>query len=317
MIVSHARTIEGTVRKDSTTRRDARASRNERKVSEKERLRGEVRRLKNLKREEIRAKMAQIAQVGGLAGADAIAAADLNSEFDPVAHDKLMSRMYDEQYYSGVLLDENGEELSKPEFGDLDDEVNEALGKATETEGGAADDSERFKKIRAAMLSASSSKGPQFEGDQGDDIDDEWEADGDEDEDEETGAQGADGDEGNNEGNKFSKRASKRWKKELMEKMDEYYALDAEDFIDDVPCRFKYKEVAPSMFGLSTKDILEMSDRQLTQVRPWAFPKSGHLRLMRCMDCSNGKRLTTTISAPENKTICPLYENRPSRDGRD
>ena len=140
MIVSHARTIEGTVRKDSTTRRDARASRNERKVSEKERLRGEVRRLKNLKREEIRAKMAQIAQVGGLAGADAIAAADLNSEFDPVAHDKLMSRMYDEQYYSGVLLDENGEELSKPEFGDLDDEVNEALGKATETEGGAADD---------------------------------------------------------------------------------------------------------------------------------------------------------------------------------
>lgn len=271
-IVSHARTIEGTVRKESSTRRDARASRKERKMSEKERLRAEVRRLKNLKREEIRAKMAQIAQVGGLAGADAVAAADLNAEFDPDAHDKLMSQMYDDQYYSGVLLDEHGEELAKPAFGDLDDEVNDLLGKATEEEGGAAEESEKFKKVREAMMNSNSK--PQFEGDQGDDIDDDWEdeeGDGDDDGDEEDGDGDGDrdGDGANpNQGNKFSKRASKRWKKELLAKMDEYYKLDAEDFIDDVPCRFKYKEVAPSMFGLSTKDILHMSDRDLTQIVP-------------------------------------------------
>ena len=53
-----------------------------------------------------------------------------------------------------------------------------------------------------------------------------------------------------------------------MAKMEEYYKLDAEDFIDDMPCRFKYKQVAPSMYGLSTKEMLAMTDRQLTQIMP-------------------------------------------------
>ena len=35
-----------------------------------------------------------------------------------------------------------------------------------------------------------------------------------------------------------------------------------------MPCRFKYKQVAPSMYGLSTKEMLAMSDRQLTQIMP-------------------------------------------------
>ena len=290
VIQSHARTIEGTVRKEKTSRRDARNARNERKLSEKERLRAEVRRLKNLKREEIRAKMAQIAAVGGLAGAEAVAAADLNSEFDPEKHDAAMAAMYGEQYYEGVLVDEEGEELVKPEFGDLDEEVNALLGAATETEGGAADESEKFKKVREAML-ARSANGT-FEGDAGDDIDDDDDDEDDDDDDGgvyDAGAEDEDDDDipakgethangvtsaragsepDSQTGNKFSKRAAKRWKKELLAKMDEYYALDAEDFIDDVPCRFKYKEVAPSMYGLTTKEILSMSDKQLTQIVP-------------------------------------------------
>jgi protein KRI1 len=52
-IVSHARRIEGTVRREKTGRRDQREQRKERKLSEKERLKAEVRRLKNLKRQEI------------------------------------------------------------------------------------------------------------------------------------------------------------------------------------------------------------------------------------------------------------------------
>ena len=93
-IVSHARRIEGTVRREKTTRRDKREDRKERKMSEKEKLKAEVRRLKNLKRQEIQEKMKQIASVGGLAGADAVKAANLTAEFDPEEHDKLMSAMY-------------------------------------------------------------------------------------------------------------------------------------------------------------------------------------------------------------------------------
>ncbi len=48
--------------------------------------------------------------------------------------------------------------------------------------------------------------------------------------------------------------------------MDEYYKLDAEDFIGDVPTRFAYTELAPKMFGLTTRDILQMDDKSLNQI---------------------------------------------------
>ena len=270
-IVSHARRIEGTVRREDTSRRDKRRERKERKLAEKERLKAEVRRLKNLKREEIQRKMAQIASVGGLAGAEAVAAANLNKEFDPEEHDRLMAQMYNEEYYEAGP-DEDEEELEKPVFGDLDEEVAALVGKGgVDGAGSAAVGNERLAKLRDALTATGSGRVD----DGGDDIDDE-DDDAEDEEDDFDGSDdgsdeeaGSDGDEeAPNAGNKFSKRAAKRWKKELMAKMEEYYKLDAEDFIDDMPCRFKYKQVAPSMYGLNTKEILAMTDKQLTQIMP-------------------------------------------------
>ncbi|KAL0235234.1 hypothetical protein GEMRC1_001816 [Eukaryota sp. GEM-RC1] len=52
---------------------------------------------------------------------------------------------------------------------------------------------------------------------------------------------------------------------EIERLLDQYYALDYEDVVGDVKCRFKYKNVEPDDFGLDVLDILTSTSEELNR----------------------------------------------------
>ena len=105
-IQTYARNIEGSMRREESSRKEQRKAAKERKALEKVQKAEELKRLKNLKMAEIKKKLEKITKGKSSVKVEEIAD-DFEGDFDPEKHDKMMQKL---------VADEEAEEDEKPVF---------------------------------------------------------------------------------------------------------------------------------------------------------------------------------------------------------
>ncbi|NP_001002041.1 protein KRI1 homolog [Danio rerio] len=266
-VKTYPRNIATSVRSKDDRRKRKREEVKERKEKEKEQKQQQLKELKNLKRAEIMDKLKKLQELTGneqLAFNDV----DLDGDFDPQQHDQLMQKVFGDEYY-----EENEEE--KPQF-EGDEEFEENWN--WDTWVGKQQNEEEYD--HKEDYTAEEHYQPNC-----DDPDFIMDADYD------PSQQAVSKKKRKKEREEKKKKSKedvplmgKKRKKshfaEIISKskpvfdpneksfeqyLDEYYKLDFEDIIDDLPCRFRYREVVANDFGLSTDEILNAGDKELNR----------------------------------------------------
>ncbi|KAJ0001491.1 hypothetical protein NQD34_006511 [Periophthalmus magnuspinnatus] len=259
-IRTYPRNIVTSVRSKDDSRKRKREEVKERKKKEKEQKQEQLKQLKNLKRSEIMEKLKRLQELTGNEQL-AFSLDDLDGDFDPQKHDQLMQKVFGDEYYGG-------EEDEKPQFDD-DEEIEEHWNWDSWSGGGREDEEHE---------------------DYGEEGQYEPHCD------DEGFVMDADYDPSQHISKKQKKKERQKLKREDMPQMgkkkkkshfaevitkskpvfdpkvktfeqylDEYYKLDYEDIIDDLPCRFRYRNVVANDFGLTTDEILNANDKELNQ----------------------------------------------------
>lgn len=268
-VQTFAREVHDSVRAKDTRRALQRQKKKERTQEERKKKEEELKRLKNLKKEEIRDRLKKVQQFSGISQEEVLenlaAGLDPDQEFDPKNWDKLMSKVFDAQYY------ETQDDAVKPVFSDDEDmplATEEPKQSYSSKMTAAAKLKSKTKQINYASYS--------FEDDgQTDNLEDDFCMDADflpggECYEEEKVEVAAEQDVATKTKSKKDKDRNKRGKstedapldKDLL---DELYNLDYEDVIGDLPTRFKYRKVDADSFGLKPTDIILADDKQLNQ----------------------------------------------------
>lgn len=257
-ISSHARQVEDSVRVKDSKRKRERDLKNARKEEEKKHKLIELKKLKNLRREEINRRLEEIEKVTGTKTDEKLSSL-LETDFDPSTYDGEMDELLGPDYYenpdddfdqlneSGDLPEEGEAEMQerreednmwyfcdscirpiKP--GNIGYECNECEEERTvchnckqQSNGGC---SHKLKKFKVADHEVPP---------------DNWQE-------------------------VLLQLKKKRSKDIASGKLDDLYGMEFEDVIGgDVACRFKYAKVDSDSFGLSPEAILMGSDKELNQ----------------------------------------------------
>lgn len=265
------RVIEDSVRSKDNKRALKRQEVKERKQREKDQKQEEIRQLKNLKKKEILEKLEQLKEVTGNPSVG-FSAQDIEEDFDPTAHDKMMQKYFGEDFYEE-------DELQKPEFADdIDDGIDaddwdawEGPSGSTQHEQGGETTEDYDEAVRGEEGGGG--------GDEPFAEDANFNMDADFDPRSATYTSG--------------KKKKKSKFKQIIEKnkptfeeacqkyegsdhpfgdyLDDYFKLDCEDIIGgDIKCRFRYRKTVPNDYGLTVEEILRCPDKELNS---WASIK--------------------------------------------
>ena len=288
-IPSFPRNLPSLVRRQDTTRKDARERRKQRKEEELQKKKEEVRRLKALKMREVKRKLELIGRQGGLkkelgrgAGGEeddqfvdeALRELDLDGEWDPEKHDRQMAGLFDRgaeafEDEGDSQDDEGGDAVhydadGKPvwdddiDIGDIpisDDEDTNVVFSTIEQPSKKEKKKKKKKKKKGGDDDGGGVDIDAMDADVAPQFDEDEEWDG----------------------------TEEMRKRKFNEYMDEIYGLDFNDMviflilfpqcllrnvfrqIGDLPTRFKYVPVQPQTYALTPAEILMATDQELNE----------------------------------------------------